>query len=124
HLREVDLVARTVQWLASLAEGERTARRRVVTTRGGPLDHEAVDVAARLARQHRCQRVAGNDGEEARTREPDRLDGSPMDHRVEVQLRGHSRLLVLDVELEGRGAMLGECVEHARNLLGNSGTHQ
>src|SRR5690606_4571665 len=103
---------------AGLAQAQLTPRRCVVTTRSRALDDEAVDMAARLARQHCRQRVAGDDREEARTIQLDRLDGSPVDHRIEAQLRRHSRLLVLDVELESSGTMLGEGVEHSRNLLG------
>ena len=124
HLRQVDLVARPVDRLAALVARRLAARRRVVPARGRALDDEAVDASGRLLRQHGGERVAGDDGQEARPLERRGRRRREWSAGIEAQELEALGRRALDVELQRGRLVLGQRVERARDLARDAGAHQ
>ncbi len=123
QLVEIHHVACAIHRLAPIAQLQRASRRRVVASRRGALDDEAVDEAAGASLQGQRQHIGRDDGQELRPCERwlrhahDRL-------RIKRQRRGVVGRGAADVERVGGRLVIGEEIQHAGNFERDAGAHQ
>ncbi len=123
QLLQIHHVAGAVDGLAALVELERAARRGVVAAGRWTLDHEPVDLAVRATGEALRKRVGCDDREKVRSLERWQIHvhvlarGERHQNRVVGARPGHR-------ERVGRRLMVGELVEHPRDLHGDARAHE
>ena len=124
HPGQVDDIARAIHRLAARIRGRVLARRRIVPAGGRALDHEAIDMAGRLARQHGREQMTRDDGEEPGAFECGRRGLGEVPRGIEAQVLDHIAPVALDLEAQLGLTPRGHGVQRARDLARDARAHQ